>query len=295
MAERRVVNGWIYERGANGQITPVGPAQPQPQMPVDPTFATKGPQAQANLGQTGAQTVQTQTSTARTQQQIDHDNALFDAQKKKADAEALVAQMQAQAAQAEADSKNPLNPQALQSAMADAMSKLHTIDRIRKNIGSAWLPAVGFGAETAKGIGGTNAANVDTDIGTLKAGGALSEVLKMSQATGKNPFSPMSNSDVDLIANNTGNLAQKQDQSNFNANLANYQRAYTNAFAGAKGLQTLNSEIARLLPTIPAAKRDAFKADAIRRYNERMSQGTPTRKAPAQQNSSVIDFNDWGH
>lgn len=54
MAERRIVNGWIYEKGADGQIRPIGPAQQQ--APVDPTFATKGPQAQASLGQTQANT-----------------------------------------------------------------------------------------------------------------------------------------------------------------------------------------------------------------------------------------------
>lgn len=42
MAERRIVNGWIYERGADGRITPVGPAQSAPQMPSDPAFPYKG-------------------------------------------------------------------------------------------------------------------------------------------------------------------------------------------------------------------------------------------------------------
>lgn len=266
----------------------------QPQMPADPTFSMKGPQAAATLGQTGASTANTQATTARTRQQIDQDNALFDAQKKKAEAEALVAQMQAQAAQAEAQSKNPLNPQALQGASADAMSKLQTIDRIRRNIANAILPAVGFGAQTAAGLGGTKAHDVKADIESLKAGGALTEVLKMSQATGKNPFSPMSNSDVDLISRNTANLDQGQTPTNFNDNLKNYQSAYTKAYAGSEGLKTLNNEIARLLPTIPPEKREAFKADALRRYNERMGQ-TPTAQSTPRQSSGVIDFNDWNH
>lgn len=291
MAERRIVNGWIYEKGGDGSIRPIGPAQQQ--APADPTFGYKGPQAQASLGQTQASTASTQVNAQKTRQEIDQSAALFNAQKLEAEAKARLAELQAQQAQAEVDSKDPLNPQVLSSAAADAMSKLQTIDRIKKNVGSAWLPAIGFGAPTASGIGGTNAANVRTDIGTLKSGGALSEVLKMTQATGKNPFTPMSNSDVELIATNTGNLAQDQSPSNFNANLGNYQNAYTKAYAGAVGLKALNDEIRRLEPTIPASRRMAFRKDALRRYNERMAaQATPAQ--PQSRPSGVIDFNDWG-
>ena len=265
-----------------------------PVGPPNPKFPYEGPQAAASLGQTGASTANTQVNTRKTQQQIDHENALFDAQKKEADAKALLAQMQAQAAQAEAQSKNPLNPQALQGASADAMAKLQTIGRIRKNIGNAILPAVGFGAQTAAKIGGTNAHDVQADIGSLTAGGALSEVLKMSQATGKNPFSPMSNSDVELISRNTANLDQGQSPGNFNSNLKNYENAYTKAYAGSEGLRTLNSEIERLMPTIPPEKREAFRADALKRYNEHMSRGSGSHGG-SQKSSRVIDFNDWNH
>lgn len=284
MAERRIVNGWIYEKGGDGSIRPIGPAQTQP--PADPTFSMKGPQAAASLGQT-------QASTARTQQEVAQSAALFDAQKREADAKAALADLQARAAQTEADSKDPLNPQVLSSAAADAMAKLQTIDRIKKNVGTAWLPAVGFGAETAAGIGGTNAFDVKTDIDTLKSGGALSEVLKMTQATGKNPFTPMSNSDVQLIATNTGNLAQGQSRPNFNANLGNYQNAYTKAYAGAVGLKALNDEIRRLEPTIPAPRRMAFRKDALRRYNEKMAAQNGGSQ-PRTQASGVIDFDEWG-
>lgn len=41
MGERRIVNGWIYERGADGSINPVGPADGG-SMPTDPTFQYKG-------------------------------------------------------------------------------------------------------------------------------------------------------------------------------------------------------------------------------------------------------------
>lgn len=43
MAERRVIKGWVYERGDDGQIRPVGPAGGgSAQPPADPTFQYKG-------------------------------------------------------------------------------------------------------------------------------------------------------------------------------------------------------------------------------------------------------------
>lgn len=48
MAERRVIKGWIVERGDDGVMRPIAPAG-DPQMPADPTFQTKGPMAQAEL------------------------------------------------------------------------------------------------------------------------------------------------------------------------------------------------------------------------------------------------------
>lgn len=64
MAERRVIKGWVYERGDDGQIRPVGPAGGQ--MPAKPTFDLERPKTLAEIGQTGAQTNNTQANTQRT-------------------------------------------------------------------------------------------------------------------------------------------------------------------------------------------------------------------------------------
>ena len=53
MAERRIINGYIVERGDDGQLRTIGPANgPAPQMPADPTFQYEGPQASATLTKT---------------------------------------------------------------------------------------------------------------------------------------------------------------------------------------------------------------------------------------------------
>lgn len=173
---------------------------------------------------------------------------------------------------------------------------METIARIRQNHNDAWLPSIGFGAEATRDwLGGTAASDINADIGTLKSGGALTDILKMTQETGKNPFTPMSNSDVDLIARNKGNLDQAQSPKNFFANLGNYERAYTNAYGGAVGKRVLSQEIERLLPTVPVAKRDEFKANALKLYNQRMAakggfMGGARRKATAKPSSG----GSWG-
>lgn len=49
MAERRIINGYIVERGDDGRIHTIGPANTAPQMPADPGFQYEGPKAGADL------------------------------------------------------------------------------------------------------------------------------------------------------------------------------------------------------------------------------------------------------
>lgn len=174
---------------------------------------------------------------------IQNDEARLEMERMRLAMERERAAREAEKAQKEAEATNPFNRQQLSGAATDAMNKLRTIDRITQEFNQSTLPVVGFGAETLAGFGGTGAANVQTDINTLKAGGALTEVLKMTQATGKNPFTPMSNSDVELISQNIGNLSQKAGPSTFFPNLDNYKRAYQKAYVGAVGSQALADEM----------------------------------------------------
>lgn len=264
-----------YRSGAQG--VPIGMQ--------DPTLDLKRPQAQVGIQAQQSNMQNDAVSRARMQQQMQQEAALFNERQKAMRAEAALKELQAKAAQAESASKDPLNMAQIRAAEADAMSKLQTIDRINKNVNDGWFP-VGLGSETMASYGGTAAANVAADVDSLKAGGALSEILKMTQATGKNPFTPMSNSDVEVIARNIGNLSQKQDQQNFGANLGNYKRAYVNAYAGAVGSRTLKQEIERLLPSIPPNKREQFRADAMRRYEQNVA--TPRPRPPRKPASGGI-------
>lgn len=63
-------------------------------------------------------------------------------------------------------------------------------------------------------------------------------MLKMTAANGgKNPFTPMSNGDVELISRNVANLDVGQPDADFQAAVQQYEDAYRRAFIGAKGSQ----------------------------------------------------------
>lgn len=50
MAERRMINGWIVEKQADGSLVTIGPANGGgPAMPADPGYQYEGPKAQADL------------------------------------------------------------------------------------------------------------------------------------------------------------------------------------------------------------------------------------------------------
>lgn len=183
---------------------------------------------------------------------ISNDRAAFDlrqaqalaaAQRRKAAAEAALAETNLATAKNKADA-NGLNPGKLRDVRIDAASKINTIRAIRRELDSMSFPnvtGVGLG-DWMKAIPGTGARGIDAKIKNLQAGGALAEVLKMSAQTGRNPFTPMSNSDVQLISQNIGNLDQGQGLHDFIGQLDAYERAYGNAFVGAGGSRKLLSD-----------------------------------------------------
>lgn len=227
MSETKVINGWEYQRVEGGwqRVRPAGQPTPIIAAPKDPLESVRAQQISSGI-------------------QNDGMRLQMDAMRLQLDQERAARERDAAAREAEA--KNPFNREQLSSSASDAYSKLQAIQRIEDEYKNSTLPVVGFGAETLANIGGTGAASVETDINALKAGGALTEVLKMTQATGKNPFTPMSNSDVELISQNIGNLSQKPKPSTFFANLDNYKRAYQKAYVGATGMRELIDQMDRL-------------------------------------------------
>lgn len=172
-----------------------------------------------------------------------------------------------------------LTPDKLKSVRVDALNKIITARRLQNMTGD-WF-ATGFAAPTLSKVGGSNARTAKGLADTLAAGGALAEVLKLSQATGKNPFTPMSNSDVDLISRNIANLDTGQSDAEVRRQAGTYEGAYRRAWKGAKGNdRALLDALNKLGLATPDEKRRL-----------QGGQRPAARPAPAAQ-GRVIDFND---
>ena len=278
--------GWYKDKSGNPVWIDDSAPRAVPIGPQNPTYQYQGPQAQANLNRTYAD-----MGNDRERLAMERERIAMARQQQQLQAQDQQAK-NAQSA-AELQAKDPYNAQQLESSATDAMNKLRTIDRIGQNYQDSTLPSVGFGASTVSGWGGTGASNIKAGLNELKAGGALNEVMKMTQATGKNPFTPMSNSDVDLIARNISGVDQTQSPGDFFQSLKPYQDAYTRAYAGAVGGQTLNNEVQRQYdkyirenPNASPAQRQRFQqvlqTDARKRYEATMRQQS-VRNAPRKQ------------
>lgn len=73
MGERRIVKGWIVERGADGSLVPIAPAGGQAGPPRDPTFDLQAPKVQTEIAQGQAGIGKTQADTVRTKVQTEGD------------------------------------------------------------------------------------------------------------------------------------------------------------------------------------------------------------------------------
>lgn len=244
-------------------------------MPADPLEVA---QKQASIASQTA-------GVARTQQQMAQDAATFDAQRQAAEAEAQLRQLELEKIRREQQANSPYNPGAMAEVRLDARDKLRDIRTIRANmeqpgaVGDLLTPLMQM-------VPGTAAKTVQANVGTVAKSGALAKILEMTRATGKNPFTPMSNSDVQLIADTQGALDPTLAEPEFNRQLNKFEGAHRRAYLGAggrlrdiypptaiepqraEGEARLRANIQRMLPTIPPAKRDAFVADAWRRFND---------------------------
>jgi len=121
------------------------------------------------------------------------------------------------------------------SIRAEAIDKIKLarslIDRSKKG----WL-TTGFGAGVAGSIGGTGAYDVAKDTETLKNAGALTRIMEMAATNGgKNPLTPLSNSDFQALASSLSNLDTSQSDTQFQANVQRVIDLYERAYRAAGG------------------------------------------------------------
>lgn len=172
-------------------------------------------------------------SNAQASENLNQDRAAAPWVLRKTKADALNAEAALRKQQAGAS----LTPDKLKAVRVDALNKIILARQLKEKSRNGWF-ATGFLAPTMSGVGGSAARDVQAKADTLKAGGALAEVLKLTAANGgKNPFQPMSNSDVELISRNVANLDIGQSDEEFQRAVDQYESAYRRGFLGARGSQ----------------------------------------------------------
>ncbi len=123
----------------------------------------------------------------------------------------------------------------LDSVRAEALDKIRLARSLQQRSRDGWF-ATGFGASTMGSIGGTGAYDVRQDTETLKNAGALTRIMEMAKTNGgKNPLTPLSNSDFQALASSLSNLDTSQSDGQYQANVQRVIDLYTRAYQGAGG------------------------------------------------------------
>lgn len=134
---------------------------------------------------------------------------------------------------------NPaMNPDGMRAIRQDAVTKINQIRQLRAQIEGMNFPNVtgaGLG-DWLKHIPGTSSRGVSNSLGQISAAGALATALQMAKNNGgKNPLTPMSNSDIQMISNITAALDQGQSYTDLKHQLDNAEQAFGHAYVGAGG------------------------------------------------------------
>lgn len=125
----------------------------------------------------------------------------------------------------------------LASVRAEALDKIRLARSLQQRSRDGWF-TTGFGSGVAGAVRGTGAYNVAQDTETLKNAGALTRIMEMAKTNGgKNPLTPLSNSDFQALASSLSNLDTGQGDEQYQANVQRVIDLYTRAYEGAGGTQ----------------------------------------------------------
>lgn len=184
MAERRIINGWIVEKQADGSLKTIGQAGGQaPQMPADPTFGLKAPKVQSEIAST----------------QTDTQGKALDNRIVAATLPDVVRKTKADADKAEADALKASEKTAEQKESDARATKLNALVGQINRVQDLFDQTVG----TTRGLGGLQDYLPTADNATFDAAGAsLSEQgLAAFRTPGQGPMS-----DRDSAMFNSANL-----------------------------------------------------------------------------------------
>lgn len=213
MAERRIINGFIYERGDDGQIVPVGPAGNQ--MPTDPTFQYEGPQARATLENTRG----TAAERAAT---LPYAGPKAAADARKAEADAAAAELKLRQAR---DAEAKRGKGAASDAILRVISQIDNIASDAQDNGG-W-GETGFTGARLRGWEGTAAYDLAQKLKTIDANLAFNELQKMrDESPTGGALGQVTEKELDLLRSTIANLDPNQSQGEFLAALGRARDSY---------------------------------------------------------------------
>lgn len=123
----------------------------------------------------------------------------------------------------------------LAAVRAEAIDKIRLARSLQQRSRDGWF-TTGFGSGITGSINGTPAYDLAQDTETLKNAGALTRIMEMSRENGgKNPLTPLSNSDFQALASSLSNLETGQSDEQYQRNVQRVIDLYTRAYQGAGG------------------------------------------------------------
>lgn len=136
---------------------------------------------------------------------------------------------------ADKDAAQQQTPADLEAVRTEALDKIRLARSLQKRSRDGWF-TTGIGSSAAGYFRGTPAYDLAQDTETLKNAGALTRVMEMSkQNGGKNPLTPLSNSDFQALSNSLTNLDPGQSDEQYQANVQRTIDLYERAYKGAGG------------------------------------------------------------
>lgn len=210
---------------ASPRMVPITPADPIEQGRYDLQLRKEG--REAALAPLEAR------KTAADVARIENDNANADLSRRKMIADA--AKAEAEAVKAARENGGQKNPEELAAVRAEAIDKIKLARSLQQRSREGWF-TTGFGSAIARQVGGTGAYDLAKDTDTLRNAGALTRIMEMAkQNGGKNPLTPLSNSDFEALASSLSNIDPSQSDEQYQANVQRIIDLYQRAYQGAGG------------------------------------------------------------
>lgn len=152
------------------------------------------------------------------------------AEARKAEADALAAQLAAEeaAANKEARLRAEAEAKAAQKEIVGDFARTIAAAAAAKKLSKEGWFATGFGAEYAKDIGGTSAADISGLLDTIGSRAAIDRLAELKKAGVV--LTPISNVDIDLMRNAIASLNQAQSDAEFQRSMDVVMRNYMRVF-----------------------------------------------------------------